>query len=129
GGALEDYEKKRLVGLSDQICRCWRLPDNGIWETRTAPRHYTYSKVMCWAALHALTKISERTPLDVSKRKLGYHRNEIRADIESHAFDTELNSYVGYYDGKAPDASLLLMARYEYKHAQDPRMVGTYQYI
>src|SRR5262249_21336270 len=27
------------------------LADTGIWEFRTMPRHYTFSRAMCWAAI------------------------------------------------------------------------------
>ena len=47
------------------------------------------------------------------------------AVIEANAWSAELNSYVGYYGGTAADASLLLLARYGYIEASDPRMIGT----
>jgi len=28
----------------------WREPDQGIWEVRGEPEHFTASKVMCWVA-------------------------------------------------------------------------------
>src|SRR5262249_58173300 len=36
--------------LLKSLERLWRKPDEGIWEVRSAPRHFTYSKVMAWVA-------------------------------------------------------------------------------
>jgi GH15 family glucan-1,4-alpha-glucosidase len=40
-----------LVALADSAAHRWREPDQGIWEVRGPPRHFVYSKVMCWVAL------------------------------------------------------------------------------
>src|SRR5262245_34730513 len=33
----------------------WTEPDQGIWEMRSLPRHFTYSKVMAWVAFDRRT--------------------------------------------------------------------------
>jgi GH15 family glucan-1,4-alpha-glucosidase len=40
--------KKRLV---EPVLDHWQDADYGIWEVRGPPRHYVYSKVMCWVCL------------------------------------------------------------------------------
>src|SRR4051812_45383485 len=40
-----------LVRLADVAARRWQKKDQGIWEVRGEPRHFLYSKVMCWVAL------------------------------------------------------------------------------
>ena len=40
--------KKTIIA---PVLRNWRNPDHGIWEIRGQPRHYVYSKVMCWVCL------------------------------------------------------------------------------
>ena len=40
-----------LVACADTAAVRWREPDQGIWEVRGEPRHFLYSKVMCWVAL------------------------------------------------------------------------------
>src|SRR5206468_146265 len=40
-----------LRRLTDWVCDNWRKPDAGIWESRAGPRHYTYSKLMCWVCV------------------------------------------------------------------------------
>ena len=40
-----------LVACADASTRRWRDTDQGIWEVRGEPRHFLYSKLMCWVAL------------------------------------------------------------------------------
>ena len=37
--------------LVEQAIALAPLADTGIWEFRTLPRHYTFSRAMCWAAI------------------------------------------------------------------------------
>jgi len=41
---------RRLV---EWVADNWRRKDNGIWEVRSEPQHFVYSKLMCWVALVA----------------------------------------------------------------------------
>lgn len=129
GGKFSDDEKQLLIYLGDAVCELWRNPDQSIWETRSEPRHYTYSKLMCWVALDRLISLGEKLPLNVDAAKLHAERDAIRTAIDTQGFSPELNSYVGYFGGTAPDASLLLMTRYRYLEAKDARATGTHDYI
>ena len=40
-----------LVACADAAAHRWREKDQGIWEVRGEPRHFLYSKLMCWVAL------------------------------------------------------------------------------
>src|SRR5262249_9977931 len=35
-------------------------PDTSIWEFRTTPKHYTFSRAMCWAAIHRGASLARR---------------------------------------------------------------------
>ncbi len=39
-----------LAGFVNAALQHWQEPDQGIWEVRGEPRHFTASKVMCWVA-------------------------------------------------------------------------------
>ncbi|HKR98852.1 MAG TPA: glycoside hydrolase family 15 protein, partial [Candidatus Dormibacteraeota bacterium] len=42
----------RVCGrIADWTAQNWHLPDYGIWEIRGAPRRFTHSQMMAWAAL------------------------------------------------------------------------------
>lgn len=129
GGRFSSDEKALLVALGDAVCRLWREPDRSIWETRGPPRHHTYSKVMCWVALDRLLGLDDLDPLGLDRHCLMEQRESIRQEIDQKGFSPRLGSYVGYYGGEVPDASLLLMARYGYRPAGDPRMRGTFEAI
>ena len=129
GGYLDRYERKLLVGFGRTVLECWRQPDAGIWEIRSGPRHNTYSKLMCWTALDRLLSLDKRIGLGLDRAMYQHELECIRADIDQHAYDAARNAYVGYYGGHEPDASLLLMARYGFLAADDPRMIGTCRLI
>lgn len=129
GGTLTDGAKALLASLGDAVCQLWREPDQSIWETRNPPRHYTYSKLMCWVALDRLVEMHRIVPLGIDPKRIRQERDAIRDEIERRGFDAKVGSYVGFFGGTAPDASLLLMLRYGYSHAGDPRLQGTYRYI
>ena len=39
-----------VAGFVDAALAHWHEPDQGIWEVRGDPQHFTASKVMCWVA-------------------------------------------------------------------------------
>jgi GH15 family glucan-1,4-alpha-glucosidase len=125
GGQLDDAEKKLVATFAQMVCKVWREPDHGIWEIRSAPRHNTHSKMMCWAALDRTLRIHQAQPLPIEANSIARERDAIRADIEAHGWNEAKRSYVGYYGGDDPDASLLLMPRMGYIDARDPRMLAT----
>jgi GH15 family glucan-1,4-alpha-glucosidase len=125
GGELDSAERAMLAGLARTVCGLWRKPDHGIWETRRAPRHHTYSKAMCWVAIDRLRKLD----LGLDRAALERECITIREDIEANGFSSECNSYVGYYGAREPDASLLLLARHGYCAPEHPRMRGTYEFV
>jgi GH15 family glucan-1,4-alpha-glucosidase len=129
GGVLTRGEQKLLAGFGRIVCDIWRQPDHGIWEIRLPPRHNTHSKLMCWVALDRLLDLRERIGLRIDEPAVRTQREAIRQDIEKHAYDVQRASYTGYYGGDAPDAALLLLARYGFVEAGDARMIGTCRYI
>jgi GH15 family glucan-1,4-alpha-glucosidase len=57
GASLPAWELGRhVLGLLEQR---WREPDEGIWEVRGGPRHFTHSKVMAWVAFDRGIKLCE----------------------------------------------------------------------
>lgn len=51
GSRLGVDERALLRGVADHVCDVWKLPDQGLWEMRCEPRHFTHGKVMAWVTL------------------------------------------------------------------------------
>jgi GH15 family glucan-1,4-alpha-glucosidase len=111
--------------MLDHLEKIWREPDQGIWETRDPPRHFTYSKVMCWVAFDRAVKSAESFELDGPVAHWRALRDEVHADVCSNAWDADLNSFVESYGSKKLDASLLLLPTVGFLQPDDPRILGT----
>ncbi len=131
GGTLDRVEARMLAGLARTVCKQWREPDSGIWEIRGPQRQYTFSKVMCWAALDRLLKLHDRGVVDLGSPAEQFRRARaaIADAIERRGFNPVINSYTSELDGNHVDASLLLMASVGYQDARHPRMLSTYYRI
>jgi GH15 family glucan-1,4-alpha-glucosidase len=111
------------------LAQIWDQPDEGIWEVRGPPQHFTHSKVMAWVAFDRAIKISERFGTGGWAERWRQLRDEIHADVCEKAFDRDLGSFVQAYGSKALDASLLLLPLVGFLPPTDPRMIGTVKAI
>ena len=114
-----------LSAVIEVVERRWRDPDEGIWEIRGKPQHFTYSKVSAWTALDRAIKFAEGTGPAATLERWRRVRDEIHADVCMHGFDRERNTFVQYYGAKGLDASLLLIPILGFLPPQDPRVLGT----
>ncbi|MBV9461855.1 MAG: glycoside hydrolase family 15 protein [Bradyrhizobium sp.] len=107
------------------VAEVWNQPDHGIWERRGEPKHYVFSKVMCWVAFDRAVKASEsysfKGPVDDWRRL----REAIHRDVCERGFDTSLNSFVESYGSKLFDASVLLLPAVGFLPPTDPKILGT----
>jgi len=115
--------------LARIVMRTWRLPDVSIWEYRTNPGHFTFSKMLCWVALDRSVKIAEL--LGTSEQAEGWRleAEAIREDILLNAWSETAGAFTQRYGSESLDASVLLMASYEFIEPRDPRFVATVQKI
>lgn len=100
---------QRLASMADLVCQLWRQPDAGIWEVRSAPAHFTHSKMMCWVALDRASKLAGNGV--VSRRHLAVwntEATEIRKFVEERCFSEARGSYLRSVDSDELDASVLL---------------------
>ncbi|MEO5970063.1 MAG: glycoside hydrolase family 15 protein, partial [Bdellovibrionia bacterium] len=120
-----DHEtQKMVIGFGTAVAQLWEQPDQGIWEFRTNPKHYTHSKVMCWVAMDRLSKLARRL-----NWRLPYNPGalaiKIRHTIESRAYHPLLNVYTRALNEPELDASLLVMPLVGYCEANEPRYLAT----
>jgi GH15 family glucan-1,4-alpha-glucosidase len=107
----------------------WRQPDAGIWEMRGPRRHFTHSKVMAWVAMDRAVKSVEDFGLPGDAGRWRRLRQQIHDEVCREGFDAGLNSFVQFYGSQDPDASLLMLPLVGFLPADDPRMLGTVEYI
>jgi GH15 family glucan-1,4-alpha-glucosidase len=126
GGRLDRETGRRLAAIADLVCRIWREPDSGIWEVRSAPRHFTHSKMMCWVALDRALRLCDAGRLPPG-HAADWRREaaEIRAFIEERCWSPRLGSYVRDPGGSDLDASLLLGVLLGYESAEPERLGAT----
>jgi GH15 family glucan-1,4-alpha-glucosidase len=105
----------------------WRQPDEGIWEVRGGPRHFTHSKVMAWVAFDRAVKSIELLGADlgIDVARLKATRDEIHAEVCERSFNTERNAFVQCYGSTALDASLLMIPLVGFLPPNDERVAST----
>jgi GH15 family glucan-1,4-alpha-glucosidase len=105
--------------------KIWRDPDEGIWEVRGGPRHFTYSKVMAWVAFDRAVRSIEEFGLDGPLERWRAVRASIHQEVCERGFDPEQNAFVQSFGDPALDASVLLIPIVGFLPPDDPRVRGT----
>ncbi|MCX7522031.1 glycoside hydrolase family 15 protein [Microbacterium sp. STN6] len=114
--------QRALVGFLETE---WEKPDQGIWEIRGEPRHFTHSRVMVWAAFDRAARAVREYGLKGPVEKWEELREKARQSVEEKGFSTKRNSYTQYFGTTQVDASLLQLPQVGYCAPDDPRMLGT----
>jgi GH15 family glucan-1,4-alpha-glucosidase len=125
---IDTDTKELVIGYGRTVASHWNNPDQGIWEFRTRPMHYTHSKVMCWVAMDRLAKLSQKLKWELPYDALMIS-HEIRNEIESKGYNSKLNSYTRAFGESELDASLLVMPIVGYCDAKSPRFQSTREVI
>jgi GH15 family glucan-1,4-alpha-glucosidase len=113
-----------FLGHLEQI---WRKPDEGIWEIRGAPQHFTHSKVMTWVAFDRASRSAT-----IEKRERAHWKkiaDQIHNHVCLHGVDPERNCFVQSYGSDLMDASLLLLPIVGFLPAKDFRIRNTVREI
>ena len=125
GGIIDDMLWVLVESLVESAIRNWQRPDNSIWEFRSEPRHFTYSKLMSWVAVDRGLRLARalRRPIDFGRWRAA--REAIRADILTKGWNERRNSFVQFYGGTNLDAALLFMPMVGFLAPTDPRIHST----
>lgn len=114
--------QKALIAHLETI---WEQPDEGIWEVRGGPQHFTHSKVMAWLALDRVVRTAVEFDLPGPLRHWEALRDRIHKQVCELGFDAELGVFVQAYGSKALDASLLMLPLVGFLPPDDPRIENT----
>ncbi len=122
---LDEQTSDVSLAVLGHLAKVWNQPDHGIWERRGEPRHYVFSKVMCWVAFDRAIKGAEKFSFQGPLERWRSLRDTICDDICKNGFDRNLNSFVESYGSQFLDASLMLLPSVGFLPATDPRIRGT----
>ena len=118
-----------LVDVADAAAVRWKEPDQGLWEQRGEPRHFLYSKLMCWVALDRAILLAAR--LGAEGRKEGWveTRDEIRDVILTDGWSESAGAFTQSFGSDELDAANLMMPIMGFIPADDPRMLATIEAV
>lgn len=125
GGLLTITEWEKLTVLADEVQRRWCEPDAGIWEARTEPRHYTYSKVWAWVALTRAAALARQLGAEAPVEGWLATAQTIREEVLARAWNPKRQAFTQSYGADALDASVLVMPSVGFLPADDPRFQQT----
>jgi GH15 family glucan-1,4-alpha-glucosidase len=109
--------------------KVWVYPDQGIWEVRGDPQHFTYSKMMAWVAVDRAVKEVEDFGMPGPLEHWRALRARIHDDVCRNGFNAARGTFVQSYGSSQLDASLLLMPLTGFLPVSDPRVRATIEAI
>lgn len=118
-----------LERLGERAISSYNVPDAGMWELRGVKRPHTFSGIMCWAACHRLCCIGAHLGLTERVEYWAEHARKIHHEVCEAAWNPKLGSFVSTFHGDRLDASLLLMAEFQFLAPDDPRFVSTVRMV
>ena len=123
GGWGRDADRLLLA----RLVQIWREPDQGMWESRSAPKHNVYSKVMAWVTVDRELRLDGRHHHleDDERERLERLGQQMHDDICGKGFDRSRGTFTSAYGGGGIDASLLLLPLVGFLPVADPRIGAT----
>ena len=124
-GSLDQVTTDFLVEVADTAAEQWEETDQGIWEVRGEPRHFLYSKLMCWVALQSAIDLAEQ--LCAADRVATWERTRerIREAIETLGWSQSTGAFTQSFGSDELDASALMLPIVGFLPGTDARVRST----
>jgi GH15 family glucan-1,4-alpha-glucosidase len=113
-----------LAGFVEAALEHWRDPDQGIWEVRGDPKHFTASKMMCWVAAQRGADLARERAEDDRAQRWQAGADEIKAEILDKGVSSR-GVFRQHYETDDLDASLLLLPIMGFLPPDDKRIRDT----
>jgi GH15 family glucan-1,4-alpha-glucosidase len=122
---LHPVSRRFLADLADIAGARWQEADQGIWEIRGEPRHFLYSKLMCWVALDRAIALAAR--LDARDRvdRWRQTRDAIAQAIVTRGWNERVGAFTQSFGSDELDASTLMLPIVGFIPAHHPQMRAT----
>jgi GH15 family glucan-1,4-alpha-glucosidase len=102
----------------------WHEPDQGIWEGRGDPQHYTSSKLMAWVAFDRGARLARSHGETSHAERWDAEAATVREEILTHGV-SERGVFRQHYATDALDASTLLVPLVRFLPPDDERVRAT----
>jgi GH15 family glucan-1,4-alpha-glucosidase len=113
-----------IASLVDQAIAHSGDPDQGIWEIRGDPEHFTASKVLCWVAMDRGSDLAKARRDDERAKRWRSAADDLKAEILDKGVD-EKGRFRQHYGNAELDASLLLIPILGFLPPDDERVRNT----
>ena len=122
---LDTTTQEFLADVADAAAARWKEKDQGIWEMRGEPRHFLYSKLMCWVALDRAIKIAEQIGAQDRVSRWTAARDEIKNTILEQGWSERAQAFIQSFGSEDLDASNLMIPLVGFLPGDDPRVLST----
>jgi GH15 family glucan-1,4-alpha-glucosidase len=113
-----------LAGFVDDALAHWQEPDQGIWEVRGDPKHFTASKVMCWVAADRGADLAAERGDEQRAKRWRAGADKIKAEVLAKGVSSR-GVFRQHYKTDDLDASLLLIPIMGFLPPDDDRVKAT----
>ncbi len=111
--------------LVESAIASFEVVDTGLWEYRTLPKHYTFSKAMCIVAAQRGAELGEFFGMREQAERWLKWADEKHKVFLTRAYNADLGYFTQALDGQFADASNLLLPALGLVDPKDPRFVST----
>jgi GH15 family glucan-1,4-alpha-glucosidase len=125
GNALTLRSWRKIRQLVETARKSLHLPDHGIWEPRSGPRHNVHSKTMQWVALDRGAGIAAAFGDQKCAHAWSLDAVRLRSEILQHGLDPTGTHFTAAYGDRHVDAALLTLPLYGLISEDDPRLAAT----
>ena len=122
---LDEDTRRFLIACAETAAGSWMKKDRGIWEVRSDPQHFVYSKVMCWAALDRAVALSDLLQASDRIESWKQRRDEIKETVIREAWSDEAGAFTQHFGSTALDAANLMLPIVGFLPPTDPKILAT----
>ena len=122
---LDQVTREFLMAVVETAAQRWTQKDQGIWEVRGEPRHFLYSKLMCWVALDRGIRLAELLEAEQKLPQWIKARQEISEAIISRGWNDRAKAFTQSFESDDLDASALMIPIVGFLPGADPRVQST----
>jgi GH15 family glucan-1,4-alpha-glucosidase len=126
---FDEQSQRFFVQLAESARERWAETDQGIWEVRSEPRHFLYSKLMCWVALDRALDLVDELDADAFVEGWQRTRDEIADAILTRGWNDQVGAFTQSFESDTLDASALMIPVVGLLPADDPRVLSTIETI